>query len=220
MDAAGGRALDAHDLIELRRIEVDGWRRAGRGCRRVEWRLAGRKRRADHARHFYGVTVTADMHVEGCRRGTQHVIVYSRDVEPALEQLCHDRRDFGLQQHQVAHHHGFAMRRRECDPTSECKRGLNGHSVERHMQIGTRQSVAVDLSGNRGSLAQSGIDIFPIDFGGFGYRGQRRGDQRQDYQVSFHRSLLGLPQKFDRCPVRLLLPAATRSLRRTTHPER
>ena len=60
------------------------------------------------------------------------------DLEAAFEQLRHDRIDLGLQQHEVAHHHGAIMHRLERDPAAERQRRLDGDAVERHGEIGTR----------------------------------------------------------------------------------
>src|SRR6266404_2861210 len=54
----------------------------------------------------------------------------------------------------------------------------------------------MDLSGDRGGLAQRGIDLFPIDVSGISKcRKSQRGDQHQNRQVSFHRSLLWFAPK-------------------------
>ena len=63
--------------------------------------------------------MSTDMHVEGFRVGTQQMIVHGRDLDAPLEQLSHDRIDFGLEQHQVAHHHRFTAHRHECGPAAE-----------------------------------------------------------------------------------------------------
>ena len=64
------------------------------------------------------------MHVEGGGIAAQQVIVDRGDLEPACDQLRHDRIDLGFQQHEIAHHHGPAMRRLERDPAAERQRGL------------------------------------------------------------------------------------------------
>ena len=74
------------------------------------------------------------MHVESRGVGAQQMIVDRRDVEAALDQLGHDRIDFGLQQHEIAHHHGTAMRGLECDPAAKRERRLDGDAVERHLR--------------------------------------------------------------------------------------
>jgi hypothetical protein len=82
--------------------------------------------------------MATDMHVKCCRRSAQNVIVYGRDIEPTIEQFCHDRGDFTFQQHEVAHHHRLPMHRRECDPSAERKRGFDSDAVKRHVQVGAR----------------------------------------------------------------------------------
>ena len=66
VDAAARRTLDADDLVELGRIQIDSGR-SGTGCGGVERRFARRQRRADDRGHFGGIAVAADMHVEGRR---------------------------------------------------------------------------------------------------------------------------------------------------------
>src|SRR5712691_9457939 len=85
----------------------------------------------------------ADVHIEGLWVGAQQVIVYGRNLYAALEQLGHDRIDLGLEQHQVAHHHRFAVSRLECSPAAERQRRLDSDAVDRYLQIGSRKAVAV-----------------------------------------------------------------------------
>ena len=101
------------------------------------------------------------------------MVVDRGDLEPAVQQLGHDRRDLGFEQHEVAHHHGLAMHRREGDPAAERQGRLDGDAVERDMQIGPRQSVAVDLAADGGGLAEGGVDLLPVDLGSAGGQGQR-----------------------------------------------
>ena len=115
----------------------------------------------------------ADMHVERCRIAAQHVIVDRRDFEAVLDQLCHHRIDLGLEQHEVAHHHGAAMRRLERRPAAERERGADGDTVERDLQIGARKPIAMNVAGYRGrGPTQRFVDLFPIDL-------LRVGDGRQ-----------------------------------------
>jgi hypothetical protein len=62
-----------------------------------------------------------DMHVEGLGICPKQMIVNGGDVDTALQQFRHDRIDFRLEQHEVAHHHCRAMRGFECDPAAECE---------------------------------------------------------------------------------------------------
>ena len=88
----------------------------------------------DRGCHFDRVAVPADVHVEGRRVGAQQMIVDRGDVEAALDQLGHHRIDLGLQQHQIAHHHGAAMHRLERDPAAEREGRLDGDAVERDLR--------------------------------------------------------------------------------------
>ena len=90
--------------------------------------------------------MTADVHVK--RRGTtsQHVIVDRSDLKTVLDQLRHDGIDLGLQQHEIAHHHRSAVGRLERNPTTERQCWSYGHTVERYLEIGAREAVAVDIA--------------------------------------------------------------------------
>jgi hypothetical protein len=55
------------------------------------------------------------------------------------------------------------MHRCECDPTAERERRLDLDSVERHMQIRSRQAVAVDLAADCCGLSEFCIHLLPID---------------------------------------------------------
>ena len=129
-----------------------------------ERRLALRQRGANGGRHLHRIAVTADMHVERRRTGAQQVIVHGGDVEAAFDQLDHDRVDFGLEQHEIAHHHGLAVHRLERHPAAEREGGLDGDPVERHGQIGARKPVAVDVARYRGVPAERFVDLLPVDF--------------------------------------------------------
>ena len=115
--------------------------------------------------------MAADMHVK--RRGiaAQHVIVDGGDLDAALDQLGHDRIDLGLEQHEVAHHHRFAMRRLERGPAAERQRRPDGDAVERHLQIGARKTVAMNVAGHGAGPSQRLIDLLPVDLLGMGCGG-------------------------------------------------
>ena len=142
----------------------------------AERRLACCQRVADGGGHLDGIAVAADMHVE--RRGAraQQVIVNGGDLEPALDQLRHDRIDLGFQQHEVAHHHGLAMHRLERDPAAERQRRLDGDAVERHGEIGARKSIAMHVAGDGRLPAEDLVDLLPVDCLGVGARDERFGE--------------------------------------------
>jgi hypothetical protein len=96
--------------------------------------------------HFYRVASAADMHIKSCRAGAQQMIVDRRNLESALEQFCHDWIDLRFEQNEVAHHHCLVMHRHERDPTAERERRLDRHAVERYLEVGARESVAMDFS--------------------------------------------------------------------------
>ena len=134
----------------------------------VERRLALRQRRADRRRHLHRIAVAADVHVERQGRAAQHVIVDRGDLEAALDQLGHDRIDLGLEQHEIAHHHRAAVHRLERDPAAERECRPDGDAVERHLQVGARKAVAMDVAGYGGGPAQRFVDLLPVDLLGAG----------------------------------------------------
>ena len=107
--------------------------------------------------------MAADMHVERRGAGAQQVIVHGGDLEAAFDQLEHHRIDLGLQQHEIAHDHGAAMRRLERDPAAKRQRRLDGDAVERHGQIGARKAVAVHVLRHDGFSAERVVDFLPVD---------------------------------------------------------
>jgi hypothetical protein len=104
------------------------------------------------------------MHVESRRAGAQHVIVHGSNLQPALDELEHDRIDLRLQQHQIAHGHHAAMRRLERDPAAQRQRRLDGNTIERDRKVGARKAVTVHIAVDGGLPAEDVIDLLPIDF--------------------------------------------------------
>ena len=107
--------------------------------------------------------MSTDMHVEGFRVGAQQMIVDRRNVDAAFEQLSHGRIDFGFEQDQVAHHHRFAAPRLEGGPAAERQRGFDCDAVDRHLKIGSRKTVTVNLTRDGTGLSQCCIDLLPVD---------------------------------------------------------
>ena len=89
--------------------------------------------------------------------------MHGRDLEAVLDQLAHDRIDLGLEQDQVAHHHGAAMGRLERDPAAEREGWADGDPIDRHLQVAARESVAVDVLRYGRRPAQRVIDFLPVD---------------------------------------------------------
>ena len=118
--------------------------------------------------HLHGIAVAADVHVEGRGRGAQQVIVDRGDLEPVLDQLGHHRVDLGFEQHEVAHDHRAAVRRLERHPAAERECRLDGHAVERHLQVGARKAVAVDIAGHCRAPSHGLVDFLPVDVLGGG----------------------------------------------------
>ena len=85
------------------------------------------------------------------------------DLHAVLDQLGHHRIDFGLKQHEVAHHHGPAMRRLERNPAAQCERRSDGYPVERHVQVAARKPVAMNVAANRGRRSSDRlVDLLPV----------------------------------------------------------
>ena len=112
----------------------------------------------------------ADMHVEGQGRAAQHVIMYRGDLEAVLDQLGHDRIDLGLEQHEIAHHHGPAVHRLERRPAAQRQCRPDGDAIERHLQVGARKAVAMNVARHGGGSSQRLVDLLPVDLLGAGGR--------------------------------------------------
>src|SRR5882757_7073285 len=85
------------------------------------------------------------MHVERRRARAEQMIMDGGDLEPARDHLQHDRVNFRLQQHQVAHRHDTAMRGLERDPAAKRECRLDGHAVKRHRPVSATKSLSMDL---------------------------------------------------------------------------
>ena len=104
------------------------------------------------------------------------------DLEAVLDQLGHDRIDLGLEQHEVAHHHRPAVHRLERGPAAERQCRPDGDAIERHLQVGARKAVAMDVAGYGGGAPQRFIDLLPVDVPILGVRAAdecRRQDANQ-----------------------------------------
>jgi len=118
--------------------------------------------------HLFGIAVPGDVHVERCGSGPKNVVVNGRDVQSAVQQLAHDRGNFGIKQHEVAHHHGLAVHGRESHPSSQRQGWLDGDAVQRDAQVGSRQSIAVNFATHGGGFAQGRVNLLPVDVSGMG----------------------------------------------------
>ncbi len=63
------------------------------------------------------------MHVHRERLVAKEEIVQSRDLDAGRGELCHDRIDLLLGQHQVAHYHALLTHLLEGEPAAERKSG-------------------------------------------------------------------------------------------------
>ena len=151
------------------------------------------------------IAVTGDVHVERRRIGAQQVIVDRGDLEPAFDHLGQHRSDLGFEQHQIAHRHHAAMGGLERDPAAERQRRLDGHAIQRDVEIGARETVAVHVTGHGRRLsAKYAIDLVPVDLLRLGRRrhqGQDAGQRSASRKISHGISsglvsceLIGIPQ--------------------------
>ena len=99
--------------------------------------------------NLHRIAVPAHMHVEGGGARPQQVIVHRRDLDTAFDQLRHDGVDLGLQQHEIAHDHRAAVHRLEGHPAAEREGRLDGDAVKRHLEIGARKAVTMNIAGHR-----------------------------------------------------------------------
>src|SRR3546814_4772990 len=73
------------------------------------------------------------------------MIVERGDLDPAGDQLRHDRVHLGIGENDIPHHHHLAFAvGHEGEPGTESERGLQRHAVEHHMQVAARQADAID----------------------------------------------------------------------------
>jgi hypothetical protein len=132
--------------------------------------------------------MASDMHVERRRARTQHMIVHGGYLQPAFNQLEHDRIDLGLQQYEISHRHRTTMGRLERDPAAQRERGLDGDAVKRDREIGARETISVDVTRDDGRLSADGlVDLLPIDLlrsrGGID---ERRHDRNHKHECWTH----------------------------------
>ena len=154
IDATVRLAFGADDLIELRGIEIDSWRRAGCGwCRKR--RFACRQGFANDVSHFRGIAVAADMHVEGRGIGAQQMIVNGGNLDAAFDQLGHYGIDFGFEEDEIAHCHRAVMHRLEGDPSAQGQGWLDGDAIERYRKIGAGKAVTMNVARYAGFLSNA-----------------------------------------------------------------
>ena len=94
------------------------------------------------------------------------MIVDGGDIETAFPELGHDWVDLGLEQNKVAHHHGPAMRRLECNPASQRERRLDGDAVDHDVEVAAGKTVPMDVADGDGGLpAERRVNLFPRSAG-------------------------------------------------------
>src|SRR5262249_48116844 len=150
-------SLHADDLVDLVGVEIEHGRNAGR--RGSQRRLAFAKRGANSGRELHRIAMPADMHVVSRRVAAQNVVMNSRDLDSVLDQLGHDWSNLGVEQYETAHHHCPAVRRLERGPTAERKRGPDCYAIDRDLQVGAREAVAMDVTGYGCAASDCGIDL-------------------------------------------------------------
>ena len=80
-------------------------------------------------------------------------------------ELRHHRRDFCLQQDEVAHYHGFRPHGLESDPSAKSESRFNCNAIQRYVEVSARETVPMDVAGRHCCLSAKGfIDLSPIDF--------------------------------------------------------
>ena len=159
--AADGIALAADHLLDLLGVEIRFRRRRCARCRKR--RVADRERIVQCRGQARRVAVSIDMHVERGRLRTEQVIVHGRHRHSAGQQLRHHRIDLVLGQDKIAHHHRTVAFGLEREPAAEGQSRQQRHAVDRHVQIGARESVAMHIAGHRRTgSTQRLIDLAPV----------------------------------------------------------
>ena len=103
------------------------------------------------------------------------MVVNGRDFYATLDQLRHDGIYLGLQQDEIAHRHDFALHGFERDPAAEGQCRFDDDAIERHGEVGARETVAVDVARYRRLSTERRVDLLPVDVLGAG-SGYRRHD--------------------------------------------
>jgi hypothetical protein len=98
---------------------------------------------------LYRIAVPEHMHVHRERLVAQQVIVQCRHLDAAGRELCDDRVDLGLGQHEIAHHHALLAHFRQGQPPAERKAGFQLDAVKCDFQICARQTDAIDATRRR-----------------------------------------------------------------------
>ena len=97
-------------------------------------------------RKLRGVACPCDMHVERRRIGAQQMIVQGGHLKALGKQLAHHGIDLAFGEDEVAHHHRFVPHRLEGEPAAEGEAGLEGHAVERNVEVAAGQPVAMHVA--------------------------------------------------------------------------
>ena len=122
------------------------------------------------------ITMPMNVHVVGGRDRAQQVVVKRGDVDAALKQLRHHRLDLGFGQHEIAHDQRTIGHRLESEPAAKGQRRLDSHAVNGHLKVAARDTVTVDLTLHRCGLAESGIDLAPVNVSREGLTGQHQSE--------------------------------------------
>src|SRR5213078_3264652 len=131
----------AYDLRNLRCIELAG---------ALSWRRTRRRRgrpgttpfsdqldcRFQSTREISRTPMAVHVHVEHPRLVKEEMVVQGRDIESGIEQRRHDRIDFFLEEHQIAHEDLAAVRRlRQRYPPTEPKWRRRRHARDGHLDV-------------------------------------------------------------------------------------
>src|SRR6267154_1448914 len=159
-------ALDAERPIDCGGVDVERRRRRTGGRRRRQRGLAFGKACAQRGGELDGVAAAVEVHVHGCGRGAQQMVVQRRDLDAALDEFLHHGVDLFMQEHEVAHHHCLAAHFLECEIGAQGKSGSDRDLVEGDLQVAPPKTDAVDSAGQlRTGSAESLRDRGPVVVG-------------------------------------------------------
>src|SRR3954467_15027816 len=83
------------------------------------------------------------------------------------------------------------MRWLECNPATQRQGWPDSDAIERHVQIGARKAVAVNIARDRSLSAKRRIDLGPVNVLRVGRCGKRhKGTAEQEWKKDTHRYLL------------------------------
>ena len=106
------------------------------------------------------------------------MVVQGGHLKALGKQLAHHRIDLVFGQDEIAHHHRFVAHRLEGEPAAEGEAGLEGHSVERNVEVAAGQPIAMHVARDGSRSGEDRVDNRPVRLRRLRRHGQ--GDTKRD----------------------------------------